>query len=645
MPVFDLSFLNKEQKEAVQRTDGAVLVLAGAGTGKTRVLTSRIAYIISEGLATIDEILAVTFTNRAAKEMQERTISMLARSGDTISAGETFWIGTFHSLALRMIRPLHEKYRRTSNFSIIDADDQLRIIKKIMLERSIDDKKYTTKQMAYYINRWKDQCRDPEETTQMAKKFSAEEVASKIYRPYQDSLESLDAVDFGDILKISIETFKYNPETLSRYQEKFKYIMVDEYQDTNVAQYMWLRLLSMSHGNICCVGDDDQSIYGWRGADVGNILKFEHDFKNATIIRLGQNYRSTKNIVRAASGLISNNSMRMDKEFWTDDEAGLPILVKALPNPILEAVFITSAVEDRRRKGISFSDMSILVRVAAQTRAFEERFLTVGIPYVVIGGTKFYERKEVKDAVAYLRLAANQDDNMAFERVVNLPKRGIGPSMLNKFFELSRSENISLFAAARRYVNDMATSVVGAKLVAFLDAVDNWHTEIEGLLPHKLMQKILIDSRYIKMLEDSKAIEDESRLETLNELVNALREFETVRGFLDHVGLVLDNSDSANSDRVTISTIHAAKGLEYHTVFIPGFEEAIMPHQRSVAENGAIGIEEERRLCYVALTRAKKEAYITYCSRRNMYGDYGQSHYISPSRFLHDLPKDGVRIL
>jgi DNA helicase-2/ATP-dependent DNA helicase PcrA len=635
--LFDLSSLNKEQKEAVETTEGAVLVIAGAGTGKTRVLTSRVAYIVSKGLCSINEILAVTFTNKAAKEMKERALSLLEQSDCVFLNKESLWIGTFHSLALRMIRPFHDKFRRTANFSIIDADDQLRLIKKIIKELGMDDKKYTPKQMAFYINRWKDRCQCPEEVRKTVLRFSVEEAASKVFRPYQDTLEAFDVIDFGDILKISVDIFKYNETVLASYQDKFKYIMVDEYQDTNVAQYIWLTLLSKKHGNICCVGDDDQSIYSWRGADVGNILRFDHDFKNPVVIRLGQNYRSTKNIINAASGLIANNSMRMKKDFWTDGEAGLPIIVKALHDPVSEAKFTAALIENKRSAGIAFNDMTILVRAAFQTRAFEERFLMNGIPYAVIGGIRFYERKEVKDAIAYLKLDVNKDDGIAFERIVNFPKRGIGAATIGKLFEAARNENISISAAASRIAN--------SKLNELLRKIDEWHSEIDFLSPSDLMKKILAESGYIQALQDKKTIENTARLEILDELVNALREFDDVYSFLEYINLVLDNSSSAVQDKVTISTIHAAKGLEYHTVFIPGFEENIIPHPKSISEKGEVGIEEERRLCYVAITRAKKEAYITLCNKRNMYGNHDFAQYVAPSRFLYDFPKGSVKIL
>ena len=639
--MLDLSILNKDQREAVETTEGPVLVLAGAGTGKTKVLTSRIAYIVQTQLCNINEILAVTFTNKAAKEMKERAFNLLDK-GFGFNPGN-LWIGTFHSLALRMIRPFHEKFQRSSGFSIIDADDQLRLIKKLIKEFNIDDKNNPPKQLAYYINRWKDQYKSPEEARRIAKRFTVENTAAELYLPYQDMLSSLDAVDFGDILKISIDLLKQNPEILEKYQNKFKYIMVDEYQDTNIAQYIWLKLLSMGHGNLCCVGDDDQSIYGWRGAEVGNILKFDKDFKNAKIIRLGQNYRSTKNIIKAASGLISNNSLRMKKDFWTDEGTGLPVIVKSLPDPISEAYFIANLIENKRKNGISFNEMAILVRGAFQTRVFEERFLASGIPYTVIGGIKFYERKEIKDAIAYLKLTININDGISFERIINLPKRGIGPTTINKFYAISKEESISVPLAAKKFA-ELTKSNVSTKLTEFFEKLNNWKNELDTITPSELMQKILLDSGYIDMLKESKNIENEARLESLDELINALQEFDNVNEFLDYISLVLDNADSASYDKVTISTIHAAKGLEYHTVFIPGFEENILPHQKSVAEKGNLGVEEERRLCYVALTRAKREAYITFCNKRNMYGCYNMS-YTTPSRFLQDLPKNCIKIL
>jgi DNA helicase-2/ATP-dependent DNA helicase PcrA len=627
-----LSELNDEQREAVQTTDGAVLIVAGAGTGKTKVLTSRIAYIISEGLCSLDEILAVTFTNKAAREMIERTFQLL--SAPCLYGSP--WIGTFHSLALRMIRPNHEKFERSANFTIVDSDDQQRIIKKIMQEYNLDYKKHPAKSVGYYINRWKDQGNVYRTPPHNGKNFmNAEEIARKIYEDYQKMLRSLDAIDFGDILAYCIEVFKSHEDILSHFQGRFKYIMVDEYQDTNVAQYMWLRLLSMSHGNICCVGDDDQAIYSWRGADVENILKFSSDFKNPKIIRLGKNYRSTKNILKTASHLIANNSIRMQKAFWTDEEAGLPVMIKALADPAEEACFIASIVTNKSEKGTDFKDMAILVRATFQTRAFEERFLALGIPYRVVGGIKFYERKEVKDAIAYLRLVINPDDGIAFERIVNVPKRNIGTMTINKFYSKAKEENISLPKAASSF----------SKLSNFFEGLERWRVSADRMTVRELTEKILDESGYMSMLNESKNLDDEARIETLDELLKGLDNFQNIAEFLEYISLVLDNTDnSASQNNVVISTIHAAKGLEYRTIFIPGFEENIIPHRKALEEKGGMGLEEERRLCYVAITRARKEAYITLCNRRGAYGQYG-IQYSTPSRFIQNLPRDSIRIL
>ncbi len=636
--MFDLLALNNKQLEAVKTAEGPVLVLAGAGTGKTRVLTARIAYIVDQNLADINNILAVTFTNKAANEMKERAMYLLGeqyRSYEHVT-----WIGTFHSLALRIIKPHYEKFHRSQNFSILDSDDQLRIVKKILKDSNIDDKKYTPRSILYYINRWKDQLLAPEAAKRTARNFAGEEIAARIYDIYEDILLSLDAIDFGDILLYCVDILKNYSEILYFYQEKFKYILVDEYQDTNTAQYMWLKLLSMTHGNICCVGDDDQSIYSWRGADVENILKFEHDFKNATVIRLEQNYRSTGNILKTANGLISNNRARMTKSLWTESESGLPVIVKSLMDVREESFFIANLIENKHENGVAYSEMAILVRAAFQTRAFEERFLTLGIPYKIVGGLKFYERKEVKDAIAYLRLIINIDDGIAFERIVNLPKRGVGSTSINKFYSLAKEQGISLTAAAK--------IVMESKLQPFFEMIEKWKAMLEDTTPYELMKTVLEESGYIKMLQDRNTLEDEGRLETLKELVNSMREFNNINDFLDYVSLVSDNNERATVENITISTIHAAKGLEYRTVFIPGFEENIIPHQKAIEEKGDMGIEEERRLCYVAITRAQKEAYITFCNTRsNFYNNGYESSWqrTSPSRFLYNLPKGSTKFL
>ena len=645
--MFDLSSLNTEQQRAVRCTEGAVLVLAGAGTGKTKVLTSRIAYIVSENLADINQILAVTFTNKAANEMKERALSLLQKN--EIDRRNILWVGTFHALALKMIRSYHEKFQRSANFSVIDTDDQQRIIKKILHSSGLDDKKYTPKSVAYHIGRWKDRLISASDAIRTAKKFTSEEISARVYDIYQDALQSLDAIDFGDILMICVDLFKNEPSILEYFQEKFRYIMVDEYQDTNTSQYLWLKLLSMRHCNICCVGDDDQSIYSWRGADIENILKFNKDFKNATIIRLEQNYRSTGNILQTANVLISNNSERMTKNLWTDKENGLPVIVKSVTRPSDESAFISNLIINKNDNGTAFKDMAVLVRATFQTRSFEERFIAMEIPYKIVGGLRFYERKEVKDAIAYLKLTVNIDDGLSFERIVNLPKRGVGLASINKFHQIAKEYGISITSAAKLVIENSPDSLSASRLSEFFGLIDKWKNLIKELKPFELMKLILEESWYVRMLFDRKTLEDENRVETLKELVNAMRDFDSVEDFLDYVSLVLDNAENSDFDKVTISTIHAAKGLEYSTVFIPGFEENIIPHSKSLEEKGNTGVEEERRLCYVALTRAKREAYITFCKYRgNFYSNSGRDarwQEITPSRFLYDLPKGSTKFI
>lgn len=642
--MIDLSVLNEKQLEAVHETEGPVLVLAGAGTGKTRVLTTRIAYIVDQGLSDISRILAVTFTNKAANEMKSRISSILGdRYGSPTShryGGDGLWIGTFHSIALRIIRPYHEKFQRSKQFSIVDGDDQRRIIKKILKEAGIDDKQYTPNNMAYYINKWKGLLFPPDVAIQVAKKYTSEEIAARVYDLYQSVLLSMDTIDFEDIMYYCLEIFKTNKEILRFYQERFKYIMVDEYQDTNSTQYMWLRMLSFQSKNICCVGDDDQSIYSWRGADIENILKFENDFSGGKIIRLEQNYRSTGNILRTANGLIANNVSRMQKSLWTESDSGPPVIVKSLLNPYEESIFVSNLIENKHKNGLSFNDMAILVRATFQTRAFEDRFLALGVPYRIIGGLRFYERKEVKDIIAFLRLIMNINDGVAFERVINVPKRGIGPTSINKCFGVAKEQNIALPEAA--------AIVCKAKCSGFFEMIEKWKKIAHNIEPHELVKNIIEDTGYVEMLRNKNTIEDEARIETLKELVNSLKEFDDIVDFLDYVSLVLDNTEQTIGEKVTISTIHAAKGLEYATVFIPGFEENILPHQKAIAEKGDVGVEEERRLCYVAITRAKKEAYITLCnSRGSAFGNRFDMAWqvVTPSRFVKDLPAASTKIL
>jgi DNA helicase-2/ATP-dependent DNA helicase PcrA len=554
---------------------------------------------------------------------------------------DSLWIGTFHSLALRIIRPHYNLINRTSNFSIIDADDQNRIVKKIMKEANIDDKKYLPKAVVFHINKWKNSLFDSEKAIKTAKRFSVEEVAAKIFETYETYLYSMDVIDFGDILKYCVNIFEKHIEILETYQQRFRYIMVDEYQDTNTVQYVWLKLLSMQHGNICCVGDDDQSIYSWRGADIENILKFEKDFKEAKIIKLEQNYRSTENILKTANSIISNNQSRMAKNLWTEAEKGSPVVVKGLMNPIDEAIFVSNLILNKNSFGTRFDEMAILVRSTFQTRAFEDRLLSMGIPYRIIGGLKFYERKEIKDAVAYLKLVVNEDDGASFERVINTPKRGIGATTINKFFQKAKEEKISIPRAAKIIASESGSS----SILSFFEKIDRWRHKVQDLSPSEFMKEILEESGYLEMLRSRKSVEDEGRIESLKELVLAMKSFESIVEFLDYISLVLDNIESSAEDKVVISTIHASKGLEYHTVFVPGFEENIIPHQKAIEEKGDQGLEEERRLCYVAITRARKEAYITFCNSRGSYYSKESWQRTYPSRFLRNFPCSNAKII
>lgn len=628
----DLSFLNSCQKQAVETTDGAVLVLAGAGTGKTSVLTTKIAYIVAKGLARIDQILAVTFTNKAASEMQERIFSMLGNIQENDK--NLSWIGTFHRIALRIIRPHYAKFNRTKDFVITDRDDQLRIIKKCIKTINVDEKTYQPKTILYYINNWKDKMLTPKMVRSSGITSYYESIASRIYEMYNNELAMLDAIDFNDIMFYCVELFDNYPEILQYFQNKFKYIMVDEYQDTSTIQYTFLKKLSYGYGNICCVGDDDQSIYSWRGANIDNILRFTHDFTNAQVIRLEQNYRSTGNILNTANGVIANSFNRMEKALWTEADNGSPVVIKALPDAHTESNYVANLINQKHECGANYSDIAILVRAAYQTRIFEEQFLACGIPYRIVGGINFYERKEIKDAIAYIRLAVNPHDSVAFERIINVPKRGIGTATIAKCYDLAKQDNISIPEAARK--------IGGSKLLNFFHVFDRWSNIAETAIPHELMQTILNESGYIDMLQSENTNESEGRLETLSELVDAMRDFENLHDFLEYISLVSDNK-SKSIDTVNISTIHAAKGLEYDIVFLPGFEEGTIPNQKALDESGANGLDEERRLCYVAITRAKKELYISFCNARAKYGHHYT--YTMPSRFLYDLPKRSIVFL
>ncbi len=632
-PVY-LDSLNESQRQAVETTDGPVLVLAGAGTGKTRVLTTRLAHILMQGKASPWEMLAVTFTNKAAREMQLRVSGLLGRET------EGWWIGTFHALGARILRRHAEAVGLKSNFTILDADDQVRLIKQLMAAHEIDDKRWPARVLSGVIQRWKDRGLMPDKVSDSEGSEAADGKAVDIYAEYQARLTTLNAADFGDLLLLCVELFRRHPDILKKYQQKFRYILVDEYQDTNVAQYLWLRLLAQSHKNICCVGDDDQSIYSWRGAEVGNILRFETDFPGARVVRLERNYRSTPHILAAASGLIAHNEGRLGKTLWTDLGEGEKVRVHGVWDGAEEARLVGDEVEAQHAKGRSLNDMAVLVRAGFQTREFEERLITLGVPYRVIGGPRFYERLEIRDAIAYLRIIVQPDDDLAFERIVNTPKRGLGNSTLQLLHVYARAENISLVAAVRRLIE---TDELGARqrttLRNLLAEFDTWRGMIGQIDHTDLMAQVLDDSGYTAMWKVSKLPEAAGRLENLKELISAMEDFENLQGFLEHVSLVMENEERVAEAKVTLMTLHGAKGLEFEVVFLPGWEEGLFPHQRALDEGGVAALEEERRLAYVGLTRARQLAIISSAANRRIYGNWQSA---IPSRFIDELPAENI---
>ncbi|HWA51113.1 MAG TPA: UvrD-helicase domain-containing protein [Dongiaceae bacterium] len=626
--------LNDRQTEAVLAQDGPVLVLAGAGTGKTRVLTTRLAHLLMTGKARPAEILAVTFTNKAAGEMKGRIGSLIGRPV------EGWWLGTFHSLAARILRAHAEAAGLKPNFTIIDTDDQLRLIKQIIQAEGIDSQKWPSRVILGIIERWKDRGLTPDRVSAAEQAEIGGGRILGIYREYQQRLATLNACDFGDLLLHNIALFNKDAEILGRYQRQFRYILVDEYQDTNVAQYLWLRLLAQAHRNICVVGDDDQSIYGWRGAEVENILKFEHDFPGAKVIRLEQNYRSTPHILGAASGLIAQNAGRLGKTLWTDRGEGDKVRLKAAWDGEEEARNIGDEIEDLQRKKVSLNDIAILVRAGFQTREFEERFIKLGLRYRVIGGPRFYERQEIRDAMAYLRLVNQPDDGLAFERIVNVPKRGLGDATLKQINDAARALNVSLPEAARRIVEtDELKPAPRRTLTQLVRDLERWRAMAETTAHTELAQVVLDESGYTAMWQNDKSIEAPGRLENLKELIHAMEEFESLGGFLEHVSLVMENAAASDGEMITIMTLHGAKGLEFDIVFLPGWEEGLFPSQRSLDEHGMKGLEEERRLAYVGLTRAKKRAYISFAANRQVHGMWQNA---LPSRFIAELPKAHV---
>ncbi|SLN61486.1 DNA helicase II [Roseovarius albus] len=662
MPYLDE--LNPEQRAAVEALDGPVLMLAGAGTGKTKALTTRIVHLLNTGRARPNEILAVTFTNKAAREMKHRVGRMMGEAVEGMP-----WLGTFHSICVKLLRRHAELVELNSNFTILDTDDQIRLLKQLIRAANIDDKRWPARALAGVIDHWKNRAWTPDNLP-ASEAHAYDGKGPALYRMYQTRLCELNAVDFGDLLMHMVTIFQAHDDVLKQYQRWFCYILVDEYQDTNVAQYLWLRLLAGGHQNICCVGDDDQSIYGWRGAEVGNILRFEKDFPGAHVVRLEQNYRSTAHILAAASGVIAGNKGRLGKELWTDAEGGEKVRLIGHWDGETEARWIGEEIEamqygTRGLQSYGLDKMAILVRASHQMRAFEDRFLSIGLPYRVIGGPRFYERLEIRDAMAYFRLVVSPSDDLAFERIVNTPKRGLGDKAQQKIQMAARENGVPLMQGARILLQNKGLTGKGAtELTRLLDNLERWammtrarvidagEGEViddggievgEPEVNHIELAQIMLDeSGYTEMWQNDKSPDAQGRLENLKELVKALEQFENLSGFLEHVSLIMDNNSEDASEKVSIMTLHAAKGLEFPVVFLPGWEDGLFPSQRSMDESGQTGLEEERRLAYVGITRAEEVCTISFAGNRQVFGQW-QSQL--PSRFIDELPEAHVDVL
>jgi DNA helicase II / ATP-dependent DNA helicase PcrA len=698
-----LAGLNPEQRLAVETLDGPVLVLAGAGTGKTRVLTVRIAHILATGRARPSEILAVTFTNKAAREMKARVSEIVGHVVEGMP-----WLGTFHSIGVKILRRHAELVGLKSDFTILDVDDQVRLLKQLLAAENIDEKRWPGRVLASLIDGWKNRGLTPEQVPPGEAGVFANGKGLKLYKAFQERLKILNAADFGDLLLENIRLFREQPEVLRQYQARFRFILVDEYQDTNVAQYLWLRLLAQRASaqpsraailhpplegegrtatggpgwgdgemavtpalppppgaltradlrppgggdqtgsasavpkNICCVGDDDQSIYGWRGAEVDNILRFEHDFPGATVIRLERNYRSTGHILAAAAHLIAHNEGRLGKTLRTDDELGEKVAVTGAWDSEEEARAVGEEIEQLQRGGHALNQIAILVRASFQMREFEDRFVTLGLPYRVIGGPRFYERAEIRDALAYLRIVNSPADDLAFERIVNVPKRGLGDATVQLLHDHARKRRVPLTEAARAMIatDELKPKPRGA-LRGLLDSLDRWRSQRDTLVHTELAEAILDESGYTEMWQKDRSADAAGRLENLKELVRSMEEFENLQGFLEHISLVMDNEKAAAEDAVSIMTLHSAKGLEFDTVFLPGWEEGVFPNQRTLDETGRAGLEEERRLAHVGITRARRRAKIYFATNRRMHGLWQTN---IPSRFLDELPEDNVEV-
>lgn len=626
--------LNKEQQEAAETVEGPLLILAGAGTGKTRVLIARIAHLLATGQAYPSQLLAVTFTNKAAQEMKLRVAALLQRPV------EGWWLGTFHSLSARLLRRHAELVGLSPQFTILDEDDQQRLIKQLLQSENIDDQKLPARQVSEIFSRWKDKGLSPNHVQNLSPHNFVHIKLPLLYSAYQERLKNLNCCDFGDLLLHNLQILSSHPDILSLYHQQFRFLMVDEYQDTNTAQYLWIRLLSQKHQNLCCVGDDDQSIYGWRGAEVGNILKFSHDFPSAKIVRLEQNYRSTPHILAAASGIISHNKQRMGKTLHTNLISGDKVQLGNFWDGTEEARYVAEEIESLQRKDHRLGEMAILVRTGAQTREFEERFLTFGIKYRVIGGPRFYERLEIRDALAYLRLVHQPRDDLAFERIINKPRRGIGDTTIRLLYQLAKQHTCSLTEAAGLFVKEQqGSTTVRRSIASFMNNLDRWRALALQQRHTDLARLILDESGYTEMWQKDPSPDSVGRLENLKELISAMEQFDNLAGFLEHVSLVMENAEGNPEDMVTIMTLHSAKGLEFDILFLPGWEEGLFPHQRALDETGNQGLEEERRLAYVGITRARQRLYITYANARRLYGLW---QHALPSRFIWELPKTAL---
>ncbi|MCF4124662.1 ATP-dependent helicase [Methylobacterium sp. SyP6R] len=633
-----LTGLNPEQRRAVEATDGPVLVLAGAGTGKTRVLTTRIAHLISTGRARPFDVLAVTFTNKAAREMKERIGTLIGPAGEGMP-----WLGTFHAIGTKILRRHAELVGLSSDFTILGTDDQLRLLKQVIAAADLDEKRWPARSLAGTIDGWKNRGLSPEQVPAGEASAFGFGKGGGLYAAYQERLKSLNAVDFGDLLLLCLKLWRENPDVLTNYQQRFRYILVDEYQDTNVAQYLWLRLLAQGHRNVACVGDDDQSIYGWRGAEVDNILRFEHDFPGALVVRLENNYRSTGHILAAASVLIAHNEGRLGKTLRTDSPEGEKVTVTGAWDSEEEARLVCEEIESLQAKGHKLSEIAVLVRISAQMREIEDRFVQLGLPYRVVGGPRFYERAEIRDALAYLRIVANGSDDLAFERIFNTPKRGLGDATLQALHGLARRAKVPLLQAARMMSETEELKPKPRSTVrALCQSFSRWAKLLEDQPHTEVAQTILEESGYTEMWQKERTADATGRLENLKELVRSMEEFPDLASFLEHVSLVMDVNEAEGGDRVSLMTLHAAKGLEFDTVFLPGWENGLMPNQRALDESGRAGLEEERRLAHVGLTRARKRAKISFAVNRRIHGLWSST---VPSRFIDELPEASVAVL